>query len=122
MTSFAIRQKNKAISAANRAKREQERQRRVEIIRQHAGFITSRQIAALLGCTPESVRVLACEFGISLAVSRSEKLTLDDYRLIYQLEADGMDDEIIMMKFECSAAELRRARRQYHKIIVTMAA
>ena len=97
----------------SRAKREEERMRRVAIIRQHAGIISSRQIAAIIGCTPDSIRNLACEFGISLAITRSAKLTEEDYSLISHLEADGMDDEIIMAKFECSMAELRRARRAY---------
>ena len=88
--------------------------RRVAIIRQHAGIISSRQIAAIMGCTPDSVRALACEFSISLVVPRNAKLTEDDYKLIYHLEADGMDDETIMAKFECSASELRRARNAYN--------
>ena len=88
--------------------------RRVAIIRQHAGIISSRQIAAIMGCTPYSIRNLACEFGISLVINRNAKLTEEDYRLIYHLEADGMDDATIMIKFECSAAELRRARNAYN--------
>ena len=89
--------------------------RRVAIIREHAGIISSRQIAAIMGCTPDSVRALACEFSISLVVPRNAKLTEEDYRLIHHLEADGMDDETIMAKFECSASELRRARRAYNQ-------
>lgn len=87
--------------------------RRVSVIRQHAGIIPSRQIAAIMGCSPDSVRSLACEFSISLVIPRNAKLTEEDYALIAHLEADGMDDEIIMSKFECSAAELRRARKTY---------
>ena len=98
----------------SRAKREEERMRRVAIIRQHAGIISSRQIAAIIGCTPDSIRNLACEFGISLVIKRNAKLTEEDYRLIHHLEADGMDDETIMAKFECSASELRRARNAYN--------
>lgn len=98
----------------SRAKREEERMRRVAIIRQHAGIISSRQIAAIIGCTPDSIRNLACEFGISLVIKRNAKLTEEDYKLIYHLEADGMDDETIMAKFECSASELRRARNAYN--------
>ena len=113
MTSLHIRKENKARSAANRAAKEEERMRRVAIIRQHAGIISSRQIAAIMGCTPDSVRALACEFSISLVVPRNAKLTEEDYSLISHLEADGMDDEIIMAKFECSMAELRRARNKY---------
>lgn len=113
MTSLHIRKENKARSAANRAAKEEERMRRVAIIRQHAGIMTSRQIAAIMGCTPDSVRALACEFSISLVVPRNAKLTEEDYSLISHLEADGMDDEIIMAKFECSMAELRRARNKY---------
>lgn len=115
MTSLHIRKENKARSAANRAAKEEERMRRVAIIRQHAGIISSRQIAAIMGCTPDSVRALACEFSISLAVNRSSKLTEEDYALIYQLEAENIDDATIMAKFECSAAELRRARKSYQK-------
>lgn len=115
MTSLHIRKENKARSAANRAAKEEERMRRVAIIRQHAGIISSRQIAAIMGCTPDSVRALACEFSISLVVPRNAKLTEEDYSLISHLEADGMDDEIIMAKFECSMAELRRARKSYQK-------
>lgn len=122
MTSLHIRKENKARSAANRAAHEEKRQHRVDIISKYAGYLTSRQIAEMLDCTPESVRNLASGYGISLAVNRSAKLTAEDYALIAELEADNMDDATIMIKFECSAAELRRARRQYHKIIVTMAA
>ena len=114
MTSLHIRKENKARSAANRAAKEEERMRRVAIIRQHAGIISSRQIAAIIGCTPDSIRNLACEFGISLVIKRNAKLTEEDYKLIYHLEADGMDDETIMAKFECSASELRRARNAYN--------
>ena len=113
MASLQVRRANKARTAMSRAKREEERMRRVAIIRQHAGIISSRQIAAIMGCTPDSVRALACEFSISLVVPRNAKLTEEDYSLISHLEADGMDDEIIMAKFECSMAELRRARRAY---------
>lgn len=113
MTSFRIRKENKARSAENRAIKEAERMRRVAIIREHAGIMTSRQIAAIMGCTPDSVRALACEFSISLVVPRNAKLTEEDYSLISHLEADGIDDEIIMAKFECSMAELRRARNKY---------
>lgn len=115
MTSLHIRKENKARSAANRAAKEEERMRRVAIIREHAGIISSRQIAAIMGCTPDSVRALACEFSISLVVPRNAKLTEEDYSLISHLEADGMDDETIMAKFECSASELRRARRAYNQ-------
>ena len=69
----------------------------------------------MLDCTPESVRNLASGYGISLAVNRSAKLTAEDYALIAELEADNMDDATIMIKFECSAAELRRARKSYQK-------
>ena len=113
MASLQVRRANKARTAMSRAKREEERMRRVAIIRQHAGIISSRQIAAIMGCTPDSVRALACEFSISLVVPRNAKLTEEDYSLISHLEADGMDDEIIMAKFECSMAELRRARNKY---------
>lgn len=113
MTSFQIRKENKARSAENRAIKEAERMRRVAIIREHAGIMTSRQIAAIMGCSPDSVRALACEFSISLVIPRNAKLTEEDYALIAHLEADGMDDEIIMSKFECSAAELHRARKTY---------
>lgn len=41
-------------------------------------------------------------------------LAIKVYRLIHHLEADGMDDETIMAKFECSASELRRARNAYN--------
>lgn len=115
MTSLHIRKENKARSAANRATHEEKRQHRVDIISKYAGYLTSRQIAEMLDCTPESVRNLACEFGISLAVNRSSKLTEEDYALIYQLEAENIDDATIMAKFECSAAELRRARKSYQK-------
>ena len=91
--------------------------RRVSVIRQHAGIIPSRQIAAIMGCSPDSVRSLACEFSISLVIPRNAKLTEEDYALIAHLEADGMDDEIIMSKFECSMAELRRARKTYRQTL-----
>lgn len=113
MTSLKIRKENKARSAENRANREADRSHRVAIIQKYAGYLTSRQISEMLNCTPESVRNLASSFGISLAVTRSAKLTEDDHALIAHLEADGMDDETIMAKFECSAAELRRARKTY---------
>ena len=91
--------------------------RRVSVIRQHAGIIPSRQIAAIMWCSPDSVRSLACEFSISLVIPRNAKLTEEDYALIAHLEADGMDDEIIMSKFECSMAELRRARKTYRQTL-----
>lgn len=113
MASLQVRRASKARSAMNRAKKEEERQRRVAIIREYAGFYSSRRIAEMMGCSAESIRNLACEFWISLVIKRNAKLTEEDYALIAHLEADGMDDEIIMSKFECSAAELRRARKTY---------
>ena len=92
MASLKIRKENKARSAENRAAKEEERMRRVSVIRQHAGIISSRQIAAIIGCSPDSVRSLACEFSISLVIPRNAKLTEEDYSLISHLEADGMDD------------------------------
>ena len=114
MASLQVRRASKARSAANRAKKEEERQRRVAIIREYAGFYSSRRIAEMMGCSAESIRNLACEFGISLVIKRNAKLTEEDCRLIHHLEADGMDDETIMAKFECSASELRRARNAYN--------
>lgn len=115
MASLQVRRASKARSAMNRAKKEEERQRRVAIIREYAGFYSSRRIAEMMGCSAESIRNLACEFGISLVIKRNAKLTEEDYRLIHHLDADGMDDETIMAKFECSASELRRARRAYNQ-------
>lgn len=111
MSPYKQRLKEKA--AQNRAAREAKRQEQIKYISQCAGLMPAKEIAKHLNCRPESVRRLASEFDISLAINHSEKLTEEDYQLIAALESDGMDDGTIIAKFECSLNELNRARKTY---------
>lgn len=59
MASLQVRRASKARSAMNRAKKEEERQRRVAIILEYAGFYSSRRIAEIMGCSANKIGKVA---------------------------------------------------------------
>lgn len=83
---------------------------RVDFIYRHAGNLSSAEIAEQLGITPISVRNIAASHDISLKLRPAIEDT--DYPLIVQLQSEGMPDDEIAEKWDCTITTLCRFMRK----------
>ena len=85
--------------------------KRVSFIHKHAGTLSSKEMAEELGVPAHTIRTLAANHAISLKLN--PPILEEDCALIRQLQMDGMPDEEIAEKWECSVPTLHRYMRRY---------